>query len=532
MIINSTLSPEDESLKYELLGSLLLFTQVFFKELTNNDFIIPRPIGRESHVITLCRELTMCFEGKTVDLGGNIAPGCWKSTLCKFMVAWGLAHYPDANTIYISYSHDLARSHTGDIKRIIMLPLYRELFGVILDKNKMADDYFETTAGGVVVAAGSAGTVTGYDAGLPLAEDAPYRYTGCLVMDDMHKPDEVWSDPMRENVINNYKSTIRFRRRNPKVPYIAIGQRLHEEDIFAKLYGTKENNHTGIDGKHWRPVILKSVDDNGHILNPAVWNKETLDALREFQPEDFYAQHQQEPQPAGGSIFKKDRFSYEQYPPSPVCSFITVDTAEGKKDYNDDTVFSFWLAYKINHIGIHEVETDQLALSWLDCQAAKFTPDELESEFIDFYARCCRSKYPPSIVLIEKKSTGVTLGAVLGKVQGINIHNIERTKASGSKAARYLQLTPFVNKRLVTFPQHAAHYDMCVNHMAKITLNNTHAHDDICDTCYDAVKWALIDKLCLSFSGTKIAESSKTLVHLADHYRKINRITGDQRWTL
>jgi hypothetical protein len=37
--------------------------------------------------------------------------------------------------------------------------------------------------------------------------------------------------------------------------------------------------------------------------------------------------------------------------------------------------------------------------------------------------------------------------------------------------------------------------EMCVNHMKKITNNDSHAHDDIADTCSDAVRIALMDKL-------------------------------------
>ena len=35
---------------------------------------------------------------------------------------------------------------------------------------------------------------------------------------------------------------------------------------------------------------------------------------------------------------------------------------------------------------------------------------------------------------------------------------------------------------------------ICINHMSKITANDTHRHDDICDTLVDAVKICLIDK--------------------------------------
>ncbi len=33
-----------------------------------------------------------------------------------------------------------------------------------------------------------------------------------------------------------------------------------------------------------------------------------------------------------------------------------------------------------------------------------------------------------------------------------------------------------------------------IEHMRKITANDTHRHDDVCDTLYDAIKIALIDK--------------------------------------
>ena len=35
---------------------------------------------------------------------------------------------------------------------------------------------------------------------------------------------------------------------------------------------------------------------------------------------------------------------------------------------------------------------------------------------------------------------------------------------------------------------------MCIDHCTKITANQSHAHDDIADTLYYAVKLALIDK--------------------------------------
>jgi len=218
-------------LKAQLLGSFLLFCQTFFPIVTSRDFIVPQPEGRESHVKTICRELTRVFRGETSRLIINVPPGHFKSTLLSMWVSWTLARYADSQFIYISYSKELAAKHTEFIKRIINTPHYQHMFDVGLNKDSRAKDSFKTSHGGSIKAFGSAGAITGQDAGLPNLD----RFSGAVILDDMHKPDEVHSDTLREKVINNYKETILQRPRGPNVPIIFIGQRLHEADLPAFL---------------------------------------------------------------------------------------------------------------------------------------------------------------------------------------------------------------------------------------------------------------------------------------------------------
>lgn len=49
---------DDAELAAKLKGSLLLFIQAFFPILTGREFIISRPHGRESHFITICRDVS------------------------------------------------------------------------------------------------------------------------------------------------------------------------------------------------------------------------------------------------------------------------------------------------------------------------------------------------------------------------------------------------------------------------------------------------------------------------------------------
>lgn len=501
---NSQFKPSPElRVKAELLGSLKTFTEFFYKIRTGREFVISDPRSRESHYITIFRELVKVLRLETRRLIINVPPGHGKSTILQHFVAWAMAHYPDSQFLYIAYSKSLAEKHTATIKQIMELPHYGKIFGVSLAQDSTAKGSFKTDKGGSIMAFGSSGSITGQDAGLPNLD----RFSGCVIIDDAHKPDEVHSDTMREAVIDNYNDTIKPRPRGPNVPIIAIGQRLHELDLFAFLL-------SGKDGYTWLRVILKAVDDAGNALCPNINSLEMLYIERDKNPYVYSAQYQQDPQPAGGGIFKPEWFPIHEFEPDIIATFCTIDSAETDKTYNDATVFSFWGIYKIMH---DDVVTDMYGLHWINCIELRVEPKDLKPEFLNFYANCMRHRVKPKLVAIEKKSTGTTLLSVLKDYQGIQLKEIERTKASGSKTARYLEMQPYVGNKLISLPFGAKHTQPCLEHMRKITANNTHAHDDICDTAYDAVKLALIDKLVTS-----------SIVNQVDHAKVAKRVMAQQ----
>lgn len=474
----SDVDPED--VKAQLWGSFLLFVQTFFPLVTGREFIISQPIGRESHFITISKVLTQVARSELRDVIINVPPGHGKSVLVSMWIAWTLSRWPDSNYLYISYSKTLAAKHTEFIRRIIQLKQYGDLFDVRIRDDSRAKDFFQTTAGGSIKAFGAQGAITGQDAGLP-GQD---RFSGAVIIDDPHKPDEVHSDVIRESVTTNYRETILQRPRGPNVPIVFIGQRLHEDDLAAFLL-------SGKDERKYEPVILKAIDDAGNALYPEV---NPLDMMHEKQDKNAYvfaSQFQQDPIPAGGALFKEKDFLYLPREPEMLCTFITVDTAETAKDQNDATVFSFWGLYEIEELG-HK--TGQYALHWIDCEEMRIEPKHLHEAFMNFYGSCMLHKVKPLVAAIEKKSSGVTLCSVLSDMRGLKIREVMRTKASGSKTARFLEMQPKIAAKLITFTEDAKHAEMCIKHMMKITANDTHKHDDIADTVYDAIKIALIDK--------------------------------------
>jgi len=50
---------------------------------------------------------------------------------------------------------------------------------------------------------------------------------------------------------------------------------------------------------------------------------------------------------------------------------------------------------------------------------------------------------------------------------------------------------------------------MVLEHMRKITANDTHRHDDIADTLYDGVKLGIIDNVILSQTPGKVQEDER-----------------------
>jgi predicted phage terminase large subunit-like protein len=483
---------------------LLMFTRLFFNLRTGRDFKLSQPVGRESHYLTIARALHDVLSGKTKRLVINVPPRYGKSELLIHFVAWAMSIYPDSNFLYVSYSHTLAKKQTQTIRDIITLPHYKTMYGIELKDDSSAKDNFVVAQGGSVYAAGAGGTITGFGSGIKGVE----RFGGCIVIDDIHKPDEVTSDTMRESVIEWYYNTLQSRINSPNTPIIFIGQRLHEHDLAAVLLASGEYDQ----------VILPAIDATGNALHPEMHDLKTLRKMQDESPYNFASQYQQNPQPAGGGLFKDHWFVKLEHEPKILTTFITIDTAETDKSYNDATVFSFWGLYRIEQFG---VETELYGLHWLDCVELRVEPKDLEHEFIQFYRDCMRYYVKPKVVGVEKKSTGVTLSSSLKTVQGLQIIDIQRTKASGSKTDRYLEMQPYISAGHVSLPMSGKHTDMCIKHCSKITANNTHRFDDIADTLYDAVKLSLIDQVIIKRNVAQ-RDYGSLAKSLTSHSRKVD----------
>ncbi len=484
---------EIEHLRSKLLGSLHEFIDYFFYLRNGRTFNAPDVLGRKSHVSILCEELTKLFRLQTLNLLVNIPPGSGKSVTFTYYIAWAYAHYHDCQNIYISYSSELAETHTAEIKAIMSIPLYRKLFGAYIDPNSSAKGDFrvnhESLPGqGRTCAKGSSGGITGINSGLQDARDGQGlpRYSGGAFMDDLHKPDEVHSDVRRERVIKNYNETIKPRRRGNYVCMALFGQRLHEDDVCQFIMD-------GRDGQIWKHVELQSLDAAGNAMAPHIISKEQLLIEQKFNEYVFWSQHQQRPVSAAGGIFKKDWFKILRDEPDIIYSFITADTAESEAEWADYTAFAFWGLYKLK-VGLTDVP-GEYALHRISHRLIKVEPKDLKDEFMDYYTECLRYKCPVSAAAIERKSSGTGLISVLKEIPGVRVINIERNASSGNKTTRFLECQRYVAEGKISLLNDSRNKDEFIDHMGKITANGTHKHDDLADVTADAIKITFIDKL-------------------------------------
>jgi hypothetical protein len=139
-------------------------------------------------------------------------------------VAWMLGRDPTRNFVCVSYSNPLAFKHASDCLAIMQSPWYRELFPrtVIAPKRAAIHD-FETTQAGGRLATSITGTLTG-------------RGGDIIVIDDPIKPDDAYSEVVREGANNWYQSTLSSRLNDKAAgAIVTVMQRLHERDLTGML---------------------------------------------------------------------------------------------------------------------------------------------------------------------------------------------------------------------------------------------------------------------------------------------------------
>lgn len=253
---------------------------------------------KAKHHKLICDALMDVFNGKTKRLIINIPPRYSKTELAVVnFIAWAMGRVPDSEFIHASYSATLAVNNSVQIRNMVQHGEYRAIFPDLqLAEEQKA--HWKTTAGGVMYATGTGGTITGFGAG-------KHRngFGGAIIIDDPHKADEARSDRVRQGVIEWFQNTLESRKNSPETPIIVIMQRLHEEDLSGWLLG-------GGNGEEWEHLCLSAIQDDGTALWPEKHDIKTLQTMEAAAPYVFAGQYRQQPAPPDGGIFKPNKLVF------------------------------------------------------------------------------------------------------------------------------------------------------------------------------------------------------------------------------
>ena len=298
----------------------MTYTRYFFEKRFKKRYI-------ESHHHTQIGEvLNRVYAGEITRLMINIFPRSGKTELAvKNFISCGFAINPASKFIHLTYSNELALDNSESIRDdFIRNEEHQKVFPYLkIRTSSTAKNKWYTTAGGGIYSVATGGAITGFGAGeidnitdrelQDIDEFIPVKtslFNGAILIDDPLKPDDAFSDTLREKINRRYLNTIKSRINSIHTPIIIIGQRLHPNDFcgfILDIEGKKE------DGGEWDVLSIPSLYvENGEYKS--IWESKMpvteLLKLKESDEYTFESQYQQNPVSEKGKLFPKSELSF------------------------------------------------------------------------------------------------------------------------------------------------------------------------------------------------------------------------------
>jgi hypothetical protein len=233
----------------------LYFNRFFFKQRFGTKMII----GPHHKAIQAALDRTMLppdHSGFISRLIINVPPGYSKTEIASIAyMARGLAINHQARFLHLSYSQKLVLLNSGTTREIVKSEAFQQMWPIDVKNDTDSKNIWHTTVNGGITATPAGGQVTGFRAGHMGEEGVCPVFSGALGIDDPVKPDDAYSETIREAVNNGYNETISSRVAIETIPIIVIMQRIHWNDLSGYLL-------RGGSGEQWHHLNLPVIIDN------------------------------------------------------------------------------------------------------------------------------------------------------------------------------------------------------------------------------------------------------------------------------
>jgi hypothetical protein len=356
--------------------------------------------------------------------------------------AYYLAKHPNHQFISASYAAELAFDFGRQVRNLIDGAEYRALFpGVTLAADSQAKNRWHTKQGGVYIAAGLDGGITGRGAHV-LSIDDPVKSRA-----------EAEREVERKKAWDWYSGTA-YNRLMPGGAIILTMTRWHEDDLAGRLLAAEENG-----GDKWEKLILPAIDENGKALWEESYPRPVLDQMRKvMSPYDWASLYEQRPRPVEGSFFSVNDLliqNGDNHAPVPMPSlcdyvFATIDSATKTGKDNDGTAVIYWARSK--NVGHPLVILDYDIVQIEGALLETWLPQVFKQ--LEEFAATTKARVGSVGVWVEDKASGMIL-LQQAQRRGWMAQPIDSKLTSVGKVERAINISGYVFRKMVKFSQTA-----------------------------------------------------------------------------
>jgi predicted phage terminase large subunit-like protein len=436
------------------------------------------------HIDVIADHLEAAYRLQIKKLLINIPPRFAKSLLvCVFFMSWVWILNATRRFMFASYSNLFSKRDSLRSRKLIQSDWYQARWG---DRFQLSGDQnekmkFDNDKTGFRLATSVGGTATGEGGDI-------------LVVDDAHKPDEVYSDTVRESVLTWWRETWSSRVIDESTSVkIVIGQRLHKQDLPGYLLHEEGG---------WEPVILPleanpkkywttSIAPNGYdprtevgelLFEKRISRAQLPEIKRRSGTLGYAGQYNQEPISMEGNLFKRRWWRF--WRPDGLNAIGQASRPEGclSRDVSPARVLPTLDRYLISlDANFKEGKKNSWVVFgvWGVSGADKYLLAR-KRENIGFTAtlatfRTLSEEWPLALEkLVEDKANGP---AIINTLQH-EIPGIIPIEPKGSKEARAAACSPEVESGNVYLPEGADWLEEYVAELAAFPLGD---HDDQVD---------------------------------------------------
>lgn len=404
-----------------------------------------KPLKWNWHLDVMCEMMEAVAKGEINRLIINVPPRSSKTTIISICYqVWRWLHDPSRQFLCLAHSGKKARADATKARNVLNSRWFRDRWGhkfhLAADAN--AKDRFETNHGGHRLSFGMTTMLAGENADE-------------IIIDDPHDPDSAKSEADRGTVLDNYDDSISQRLNDPGAgAIIVIMQRLHPLDLTGHIITNAEKGE-------WVHILFPQefepdhpmMNDHTRRLDPRskfgelLWEdrfpayyvrrrKKTMTAL------GYSGQHQQRPNPAGGSVIRKEH--WRPWPKDiPIPDFEHTlhswDTAFTEDDIkkNARSAMTGWAIFWNERRGRYGIMLTRAFAKHLEYPALRKA------------AKTITLKDKPDTAIIEKKASGISLIQDMRKA-GIPVASYTPDK---SKLARAYAVSAMFESGMVYYPE-------------------------------------------------------------------------------